>query len=61
MFITISWNRLAVHVAHIAQSRGAYRDFVGKGLGRCGHGSGDKIKKDLQRMGWMGGGLFGLD
>jgi hypothetical protein len=45
----------------MAQKRGAYRDFVRKRLGRSGRGSGDKIKMDLQRMGWVEGGLLGLD
>ena len=61
MFITISWNRLAVHVARMTQKRGAYRTFVGKQLGRSARGSGDKIKMDIQRMGRVGGRLLGPD
>jgi len=61
MFITISWNRLAVYVARMAQKTGAYRAFVWKQLGRSGRGSGDKIKMNIQRMGWVGGGFLGLD
>jgi hypothetical protein len=49
--------RLAGHVAHIGEKRGAYRIFVGRREGRRSFGRPrrrwkDNIKMDLQEVGW---------
>jgi hypothetical protein len=58
--VTEKKKKMAGHVSHIGENRGAYRVLVGKpegkrALGRPPHRWEDNIKMDFQAVGWENG------